>query len=608
MFTTYRRIFDLLDARERRRFGLLMLLVLVMGFLDMVGVASILPFLAVLSNPDIVNEHPLLNSVFNFFEFTDTPRFLIFLGFATLSLFLFAQLFKAGTFYTITRFGTMRGHSISQRLLESYLRQPYPWFLNRHTADLGSLVLGEVTGVVNGAILPSLRLVAYATVSLFLFAILLISNPIAALVGALVVGGTYAAIFSRSRRYLSRIGKERVIANQARFRVAQEALGGIKDVKLLGLESAYTARFTPPSRRFARYVAIANIMNELPRYLIEALIFGLILAFVLFLLMTSDGRLEQIIPILGVYAFAGARMFPAMQHVYRSLATIRFTRPALDRLHQDFMAKTRTLERSTMDATSREPLQVKRRIEFADVHYRYPAAERVAVAGLNLEIEANTTVGLVGTTGAGKTTAIDLLLGLLEPESGHIVVDGVAIDAGNRRAWQRNVGYVPQQIYLVDDTIAGNIALGVHDAEIDLEAVERAARLANLHDFVVKELPEGYRTMVGERGVRLSGGQRQRIGIARALYFDPAVLVLDEATSALDNWTEKAVMDAVHGLARAKTIIMVAHRVSTIEDCDTIYVLHQGRCVAQGTYEDLLNRSAAFRQIAQPQKEVPALS
>jgi ABC-type multidrug transport system fused ATPase/permease subunit len=234
-----------------------------------------------------------------------------------------------------------------------------------------------------------------------------------------------------------------------------------------------------------------------------------------------------------------------------------------------------------------------------EVHYTYPAAERPALAGLDLTIAANTTVGLVGATGAGKTTAVDVLLGLLEPQRGGLEVDGLAVGPDNRRAWQRTLGYVPQQIFLTDDSVAANIALGVPPAEIDTAAVERAARIAELHDFVEGELPQGYATTIGERGVRLSGGQRQRIGIARALYHDPDVLILDEATSALDNRTERAVMDAVHNLGHAKTIVMIAHRLSTVRDCDAIFVLEQGRCVAKGTYDELIDGSRSFRELAQ---------
>ena len=232
------------------------------------------------------------------------------------------------------------------------------------------------------------------------------------------------------------------------------------------------------------------------------------------------------------------------------------------------------------------------------MHFTYPEAERPALQGLSLLVPARTTVGIVGGTGAGKTTAVDIMLGLLDPTQGRLLVDGVPITRDNRRDWQRSIGYVPQQIFLTDASVAANIAFGLPPAAIDQAAVERAARTAELHDFVIGELPEGYATLVGERGVRLSGGQRQRIGIARALYHDPDVLILDEATSALDNLTEKAVMDAVHNLGHAKTIVMIAHRLTTVRDCDIIFMLEQGRVVASGSYDELIAHSRQFRALA----------
>ena len=277
---------------------------------------------------------------------------------------------------------------------------------------------------------------------------------------------------------------------------------------------------------------------------------------------------------------------------------MRFSKPTLDRLYADMKAaeaNMRTLPPREKDAPA---LRLTERLELDDVRYSYPLAERPALDGLSLAIPARSTVGIVGGTGAGKTTAIDIVLGLLTPDAGRLLVDGMPIVAENVRAWQRSIGYVPQQIFLTDDTVSANIAFGLDAADIDQAAVERAARIAEIHDFVLREMPQGYATPVGERGVRLSGGQRQRIGIARALYHDPDVLILDEATSALDNLTEKAVMDAVHNLGHAKTIIMIAHRLSTVRACDTIFMLEHGRVVAEGSYDDLIETNRQFRALA----------
>jgi ABC-type multidrug transport system fused ATPase/permease subunit len=595
VFKTHRRLLALLDVRERRQFALLFVMILAMGLLDMVGVASILPFLAVLSNRDIVQDNSVLAFVYDTLGFASTDGFLVFLGVVTLAFVVLGQGFKALTLYAVNRFSKMREYTIGARLLAGYLHQPYAWFLNRHSADLGKTVLSEVGGVVGGALVPAARGLAQGAVVISLVALLVVVNPFAAAVTALVVAGSYGLVFTVSRRYLSHIGRERLRANEERFRVAQEAMGGIKDVKLLGLEPSYLARFDAPASRFARYHAAAQAIAETPRFILEAIVFGTMMVLLLVLLARAEGRLEAVLPVIGVYAFAGARLFPALQQLYASITQMRFAGAALDALHTDLMTTSVPKEVASPPA----PLRLRERLVLRDVRYAYPGAERPAIAGLDLAIGANTTVGLVGATGAGKTTAVDVVLGLLEPDGGTLEVDGVGVDAGNRRAWQRTLGYVPQQIFLTDDSVAANIALGVPRAEIDMAAVERAARIAELHDFVVRELPQGYATAIGERGVRLSGGQRQRIGIARALYHDPDVLILDEATSALDNRTERAVMDAVHNLGHAKTIVMIAHRLSTVRDCDAIFMLEQGRCVAAGTYDELLDRSRSFRELAQ---------
>jgi ABC-type multidrug transport system fused ATPase/permease subunit len=277
---------------------------------------------------------------------------------------------------------------------------------------------------------------------------------------------------------------------------------------------------------------------------------------------------------------------------------MRFGTGTLNKLHEDFVATAAGRAIPSVPGESAPALRLTEQIELEDVHYAYPRAERPAARGVTLTIPARSTVGLVGGTGAGKTTTVDIMLGLLVPDRGTLSVDGIPITADNLRAWQRSIGYVPQQIFLSDDTVAANIAFGLKAEDIDQAAVERAARVAELHDFVLRELPDGYATKVGERGVRLSGGQRQRIGIARALYHDPDVLILDEATSALDNLTERAVMDAVHNLGRAKTIVMIAHRLSTVRECDTIFMLEGGRVVAEGSYDDLIETNRQFRALA----------
>ncbi|PKN42501.1 MAG: ABC transporter ATP-binding protein [Deltaproteobacteria bacterium HGW-Deltaproteobacteria-18] len=570
-------------------------MILVMAVLDTIGVASIMPFMAVLANPEVVETNKWLALVYGELGYGDPKEFLFFLGVAVFVLLLSSICFKALTQWALLRFTNMRNYSLSCRLFKGYLERPYEWFLNRHSADLGKSVLSEVGEVVNGVVIPVMQMLAHGAVVLFMIGLLVIVDPTLALFVSLVLGGAYLLIYFVIRRYLSRIGKDRVLANKQRFQVAQEALGGIKEVKIFGREQAFYRKFTAPALRFAQHQANSQVMSQLPRYALEVVAFGGVLTLALVLFRTHD-NFSHVLSILAVYAFAGYRLLPALQQVYAHVSKLRFGLAALDSLYNDMKLFCKK-EGGEINSSIRA-LSPSKRIHLKDVVYSYPDAKTSALRGMDMEITVNTTVGLVGSTGAGKTTTVDILLGLLWPEGGGLFVDDAPIAQNNVREWQNVLGYVPQQIYLVDDSVAANIAFGVPENEINMESVERSARVAELHDFVSSDLPHGYSTLVGERGVRLSGGQRQRIGIARALYHDPEVLVFDEATSALDNLTEQAVMSAVHNIGKSKTVILIAHRLTTVKDCDRIFFLEKGRVVKSGNFEELEKSCESFRMMA----------
>jgi ATP-binding cassette, subfamily B, bacterial PglK len=590
---TLRKIIGLLNAGERRQFYGLIALTFVMGLSDVVAVASILPFLAVVASPDTIQQSRLLGLLYSELGFTHRNEFLSFLGAVVFIVFVFAVAIRILTFYALTRFTRLRGLSLATRLLTKYLAQPYAWYLTRHTSQLGRKVLMEVVEVVNGPITAAMRLIGNLVVAVFLIALLLFLQPLAVLAAVALVGGCYGLVFLFVRERLSRLGEVRVEAVRQRVQIMQEALGGIKDVKLRNLEGTFLRRLYDPASRLAHSQATTAMIGELPRHVLEAVAFGGMLLFVIWLLIAGDGQLDAVIPILGVYALAAARLFPTVQQIYSGFTAMRYGEAALDSLHAE-LAEPGPNE--VRDDSRLPALPLKERLDLQDVVLTYPQSETPTLNGLTLTIKANTTVGFVGATGAGKSTAIDVILGLLQPDSGTVRVDGRIIDETNRSAWQRCIGYVPQSIFLTDDTVAANIAFGIEHGDIDMEAVERAARIAHLDEFV-RTLPGGYSTLVGERGTRLSGGQRQRIGIARALYHNPDVLIFDEATSALDNLTERAVMDAVRELGHHKTIILIAHRLSTVRQCDEVFLLDNGRLAAAGPYDTLVETSVPFRAL-----------
>lgn len=507
---------------------------------------------------------------------------------------------RAFAFWVILRFENARYHAWSCYLLRGYLHQPYEWFLNQHSGTLSASVLNEVGKAVHGVLYPVLQLMAQGLVAAFLMGLIIVVDYELALAVTLVLGTAYISLFMIVRRYLRRIGEERRKANDQRFQVVQEAFGGIKDVKVIGLEEAFVERFRAPSLRMARHEVAFNLVSELPSFAMQAVVFGGIMIVLLYFL-ASRGGLRDALPVFSLYACAGYRLMPALQVIYRSLAEVRFNAVVLDDMYRD--VHLRPLDSATIVANDSNPkksgpLGLREALRLVDVSYCYPAAERRALRNINLRIPACSTVGLVGPTGSGKTTLVDLILGLLQPEDGQLVVDGRVITPSQRRAWQLSIGYVPQQIYLSDDTVSANIAFGVPSDRIDEGAVEWAAKIANLHDFVIAEFLAGNNTLLGERGIRLSGGQVQRIGIARALYRDLDLLILDEATSALDNLTEHTIMEAVHNLGNRMTIILIAHRLSTVRECDQIFYLEQGQVISGGTYDDLLANNTNFRLLA----------
>jgi ABC-type multidrug transport system fused ATPase/permease subunit len=592
---TIQKLLDLLTPQERKRAWLLLGMILVMALLDMIGVASIMPFMAVLADPNLVKTSAILNSAFtvaNRFGVYTTEQFLIALGMIMFVMLLVSLAFKALTTYAQLHFTLMREYSIGRRLVAGYLYQPYSLFLSRHSADLGKTILSEVGAVIGYCLTPMMALVSQGAVAIALLTLLILTDPKLASIVFITLATTYLLIFKSTQGLLSRMGAERVIANQARFTAVSEAFGASKEVKVGGLEQAYIKRFSAPARTFARYQATAQVISQLPRFALEAIAFGGMLLVVLYL-MAQSGSFASALPVIALYAFAGYRLMPCLQQIFSAATQLRFAGPALDVLHADLMSL-----HPVHPNPSQDTIALKQAITLDQIQYSYPNAPQLALKNISLTIPAKTTVGFVGATGSGKTTTVDLILGLLEAQQGTLKVDGQAISEHNKRAWQLVIGYVPQQIYLADDTVAANIAFGLDAKEIDQTAVERAAKIANLHEFVANELPQQYQTIVGERGVRLSGGQRQRIVIARALYHKPQVLILDEATSALDNLTEQAVMEAVRNLGHEITIILIAHRLSTVRKCDQIFLFEKGVVKASGTFEELIEKSYQFRAMA----------
>ena len=587
----YQKLLFLLSAKDQKRSAILLIMIFIMATLDMLGVASIMPFMTVLTNPEIIETNIILNETYQIskiFGIRSDKEFLFFLGIIVVLLLVISLSFKALTIYLQLRFTSMVQYRISKRLVRNYLLQPYTWFINRHSADLGKTILSEVGTVVGKGLKPMINIITNSILSLMLILMLSVVNFKLAFSIGIIFVTAYFVIYKLVRNFLLKIGNERLKSNKLRFTTVLEAFGAFKDIKLRKLENIFTKKFSTQAKIFAKHQASGQIISLIPRFILEAIAFGGMLFFVLYMMSRSE-NFYDLLPLIALYAFAGYRLLPSLQLVYSNATQLRFVVPSLDKMYEELSSLN-----PDENVSSKELLNLTKSIRLENVSFNYPKSTKQALKNINLNIPAYKTVGFVGLTGSGKTTIVDIILGLLKPQEGKLIVDEKLIQKDNLHNWQRSIGYVPQQIYLSDDTVSANIAFGLNSENINQKSVEEAAKIANLHNFVMNELDYKYATTLGERGIKLSGGQRQRIGIARALYHNPKILILDEATSALDNLTEKAVMEAVNNLSNKITIILIAHRLSTVEKCDKIYVVENGKIKNQGSFNELSKVSDLF--------------
>lgn len=579
-------LFSLLDSSEKRRFLGLTPWVILAALFEVVGVASVVPFLSLLVNPEAINEVPIIGSWLATLA-VDPMTLLQWAAVGVATMVIIVNGFVMLTNWRLLSFSWGMNHTFSTRLLQHYLGQSYAFILTKNTADLANRIISEVMRLTEDGFVAALDIVAKSAVTVALVGFLVYLDPMLAVVAFLFLAGVYGVVILVTRPLLRRIGREATTLNARRLRYVNESLGGFKEVKVAGLETMMLSRYVQPSARYARVRALQRALGVLPRYALEAIAVGGILV-VASIMATQTGGGDNLIPFLGAYAFAGLRLLPALQGIFAGITKLRFSQGAIEAVTEDF-----THIREQADITERAnitPMGFGDAIVLDKVTYMYPTGSRMAVNEVSLRVPRQGSVALVGRTGSGKTTLADVLLGLLPPSSGVIEVDGVKVTPDNLQSYRRLFGYVPQAIFLTDGTVAENVAFGVPVDEIDMAAVRRACEAAQLADFIEEELVDGYDSLVGERGVRLSGGQRQRVGIARALYFDPEVLVFDEATSALDVHTEKAVYESLESISKSRTVVTIAHRLETVENVDHVIVLDRGKVVDSGAPAEVLLR------------------
>lgn len=575
---------------DRRRLLMLLVLMAVGAGMEVVGVGLIMPFIALLQRPEVVHDHPVLESGLAVIGVRTATGATMAAGVLLLAVFVVKNLYLAAMTHLQMRFLFNRMTFLSRDLLAGYLGRRYTFFLGRNSTELVKNVVTDTSYVFYSA-MPSAFLFAIEGLTCVVLGLLIVAlEPVAVPVVAVFIGGG-GYLFQRFvRKHATALGERVRDTETELMQRASQAFGGIKEVRVRGCEPFIVSTFTETSEQYAKAARASRLLANAPRWTFETLaVAGMVL--VAFIVLARGGGTERLVPLLAVMGLAVVRLMPSAIRMLGALNDMRYFAPTVDALHKDLA------EREDV-TTASAPIDFERELRLTKVSYTYPEAVRPSLDAVTLTVTKGEAIALVGSSGAGKTTLADVVIGLLEPTSGQMSVDGRPIDGSTVRAWQRLIGYVPQQVYLSDDTLRRNIAFGEPDADIDDTRIERALQAARLAQFV-KDLPDGLDTSVGERGVRLSGGQRQRIGIARALYFDPKVLVLDEATSALDGLTEAEVVEAIE-IARAdRTTIVIAHRLSTVRTCDRLVYMADGGITNVGTWDALLASNAEFRRLVE---------
>lgn len=589
----FTRLYRILPPASKRGLPFVVMVSLVAAIFETASVASILPFMAVVMDPGVLFKYPWLETTLKLFNIQTQQGAVIGAGVLTVAILAIGNVVSASNLWIQTHYIALARRELSAELFTGYLYLPYAFHLQRDTPSLGRVIGGDVESALGGFLASLLGVVAKGLSGLVLISLIILVDPTVALGTVLVLGCGYMLVYRMIRARQVRLGAKMVEASLAVGRISLEGLSGVKELRVLGRESPSTIEYKKSFSELTDTQASNLLASALPRYVIEVFAYAGIVAVTLAFVIKGEGAAA--IPSLALYALAGNRLVPIFQQFFAAAITIKYHTRAVEALEADLAVVRNSTQPSEIEET--QALSFKHEIKLSNLSFSYPGANRPALKDVSLRIPQNQSIGFVGRTGSGKTTLADVILGLYPPDAGSISVDGVDLVVTNERAWRRRVGYVPQTVFLTNASVARNIALGIPEDKIDHGAVLRAAQMAQADEFI-KMMPDGYSTIVGERGVKLSGGQRQRLGIARALYHNPDVLVFDEATSALDGMTEDAVMEAVRTLSAERTMILIAHRLRTVQACDRIVMLDAGQIVADGSYQELVANSAVFKRLA----------
>lgn len=592
---TLKKVFFILPKGDPFKIFVLLLLMMLAAGLEIAGIGMIPAFVAIVADPEVVLNEPRLKPLFNLLGITTERDLLIGGSMAMLGVFIIKSAYIITFNFFESRFIYRRRFTIMHRMMSSYMQAPYTFHLQHNTAEILRNILHEVTIVINAVITSLLKMSREAIIAIGILIFLFTIEPYITLLTIILSGIGAGSFIMFNRKKMKEFGEEEQARRQEMIKAVNQGLGGIKDARVLNRENEFINKFKTEAEASTKLLAYIKFIQQIPKPIVETTaVLGMLL---IALLLVWEGRpMNAIIPILTLFAMATVRLMPSVQQLSSMYTNLRYNLVSLDPVYEDLKELDEYNKKFVESRRNKNEFKLKEQIKIDNVSYSYPGSEELAINKVSLTIPKGKAIAFVGESGAGKTTMVDIILGLLEPDQGTILIDGLDIYE-NISAWQRNIGYIPQSIYLSDDSLRNNIAFGLPDKDIDESKVKDSVKLSQL-DNMVNSLPKGLDTIIGEHGTRLSGGQRQRIGIARALYHKPQVLIMDEATSALDNITEQQITSAIENLIGERTIIMIAHRLTTVKNCDTLYFMKGGEILQQGTYEELVETNKQFRQMA----------
>jgi len=594
MYRNLKNLFALVSQENRQKFVFLQIFVILMAVIDVVSIMLIGFFLSAAGDITLIQEIPniLTNNIY--FSHKNDLETLYVLGICAFIMLIISASISVYTTWKLSMFGAIVGAELSNRLFNFYLSQGWLYHVNNSSSSLTNKIVQEAGRVSGNIISPLMQMNAKLISGLLICVALVIYDPMITSVGATIFGGVYYLLYVTLRRSLGRNGSVISQAQEAKYRLMSDGFGGIKDIIILSRQEYFYRNFIKKNLWLANALGKNQIMSQVPRFAIEFVALGVVVIFIMVVTQRDGSSISSLLGTLSVYGLAMFKLMPAFQIAYTGISQIKGNLNAFEQIKGDLSSSVSSTSTQTR---SDETMHLKNELRLSDVSFAFASQQKFILKNINVVIPALSTVGLVGVSGSGKSTTADIISGLMMPTNGNIEIDGTPLTEATLKSWRRSVGVVSQSIFLSETTIKENIAFGLDPKQIDEEKLASAIISSRVSDFLI-ELPNGIDTKVGERGVTLSGGQKQRIGVARALYCDADLLILDEATSALDGITEKFIMDSFRNLAGRKTILMIAHRLGTVKNCDIIYFFEQGRVTDSGTFDELCRRNSKFRELA----------